>query len=159
MNLAKSFSIFFLLVISFTNNALAKNDDTSLKKFDFNKLFEETEEYYRAAKSWKRLKCTPKTGFICDKKSCNKRNVNVFLILDKKAETISRCEGSADKCEVFEAELKQTGVYSNVHSTGPFGTLIRVLGDSRYKEITTIGLDAYIANGNCERIDSEKDTK
>jgi hypothetical protein len=68
--------------------------------------------------------------------------------LDKKKETITRCDGKM--CESFGAEFKQTGVFFNIQTEGPIGTLIRVLGDNRYKEITTVGLDAYIANGNCE---------
>jgi hypothetical protein len=70
------------------------------------------------------------------------------VILDKKKETITRCEGK--NCETFPAKFNQTGVFVNVQTEGPVGTLIRILGDSRYKEITTVGLDAYIANGNCE---------
>ena len=127
----------------------AKNDeDTSIKKFDFQKVFDEAEGYFKASKAWKKLKCEPKTGFICTKKECVKRSAKITLTLDKKEKTITRCEGKY--CETFPGEFKQTGVFFNIQTEGPVGTLIRVLGDSRYKEITTVGLDAYIANGNCE---------
>lgn len=59
-------------------------------------------------------------------------------------------------CESFKAQFEQTGVYFNVQTSGPVGTLVRVLGDSRFKEIASVGLDAYIANGNCEVIGEEE---
>ena len=125
-------------------------DDLKIQPFDFQKLFSEAETYFKAAKAWKRLRCEPKSGFLCSKKECAKREVKSFIMLDKKAKNITRCEGEI--CETFPATFNQTGVFYNIQSDGPIGTLIRVLGDSRYKEITTVGLDAYIANGNCEVI-------
>jgi len=124
--------------------------DGEIKPFDFQKIYQEAEVYYKAAKSWEKLKCEPKSGFLCTKKECPKRDIKAYLILDKKAKTIARCEG--ETCETFPAEFKQTGVFFNVQTEGPIGTLVRILGNSRYKEITTVGLDAYIANGNCEVI-------
>jgi hypothetical protein len=123
-------------------------EEMKIAPFDFQKIFSEAENYYKAAKAWNKLKCQPKSGFVCTKRECPKREVKAYLLLDKEAETITRCEDKI--CETFSAEFKQTGVFYNVQSEGPIGTLIRILGDSRYKEITTVGLDAYIANGNCE---------
>ncbi len=125
-----------------------KDSREEIKPFDFNKLFADAESYFKAAKAWKVIKCEPKSGFLCTKHECKKRDIKASIILDKKAKTITRCEG--ENCESFSAEFEQTGVFFNVQSKGPIGTLIRILGDSRYKEITTVGLDAYIANGNCE---------
>lgn len=119
-----------------------------IESLDVQKVYSEAEAYYKAAKSWEKLKCEPKSGFICTKRECAKRDIKAYLILDKKAKTVSRCEEKI--CETIEAQFNQTGVFFNVQSEGPIGTLVRVLGDSRYKEITTVGLDAYIANGNCE---------
>ena len=127
-----------------------EEDVPALQGTDLNKVFAEAEKYFKAAQDWKKLKCEPKSGFICSKRECPKREVFTHLILDKKTKTITRCEKNI--CESFPAEFKQTGVFTNVQTVGPVGTLIRVLGDSRYKEITTVGLDAYIANGNCESI-------
>lgn len=126
-------------------------DEAKIEPFNFEKLFSEAEKYFKAAKAWNKLKCEPKTGFICTKWECVKRDVKSTITLDKKAETITRCD--VNECETFEAEFKQTGAFFNVQSEGPVGTLIRVLGDSRYKEVSTVGLDAYIANGNCEVIE------
>jgi len=123
-------------------------DDLKIQPFDFQKLFSEAETYFKAAKAWERLRCEPKSGFLCTKRECPKREVKSFIVLDKKAKSVTRCEGEI--CETFPATFNQTGVFYNIQSDGPIGTLIRVLGDSRYKEITTVGLDAYIANGNCE---------
>lgn len=134
-----------------TESSIAKKDpieETQIQPFDFPKLFTEAESYFKAAKAWDKLKCTPQSGFLCTKKECVKRDIKATLLLDKKKETITRCE--KDVCETFKATFNQTGVFFNIQSDGPIGTLIRVLGDSRYKEITTVGLDAYIANGNCE---------
>jgi hypothetical protein len=122
----------------------------ALQGTDLQKVFAEAEKYFKAAQNWKKLRCEPKSGFICTKRECPKREVFTHLILDKNAETISRCE--KDICETFAATFRQSGVFYNVQTEGPVGTLIRILGDSRYKEITTVGLDAYIANGNCEVI-------
>ena len=125
-------------------------DDLKIQPFDFQKLFSEAETYFKAAKAWEKLRCEPKSGFLCTKRECAKREVKSFIVLDKKAKNVTRCEGEI--CETFPATFNQTGVFFNIQSDGPIGTLIRILGDSRYKEITTVGLDAYIANGNCEVI-------
>ena len=122
-------------------------EETRIKPFDFNKVFKDAETYFKAAKAWNKLKCAPKTGFVCNKKECYKKDIKDSLLLDKTKKTITRCEG--ETCETFPAQFAQTGVFYNIQSDGPVGTLIRVLGDSRYKEITTVGLDAYIANGEC----------
>lgn len=124
----------------------AQRDET-LEPFDFKNVFDRAERYFKDAKSWKKLKCEPQSGFICTKHACKERDMNIFLILDKKTKTISRCDEK--ECESFAADFKQTGAFFNIQTEGPIGTLVRVLGDSRYKEITTVGLDAYIANGNC----------
>jgi hypothetical protein len=152
----------FVLCAVFATQAFAKKDkatmignekvisESELKSFDFQKVYQEAETYFKAAKAWEKLKCEPKSGFICTKRECPKKEIKAYLILDKKEKTISRCEGK--NCETFAAQFNQTGVFYNIQSDGPVGTLIRILGDSRYKEITTVGLDAYIANGNCEVI-------
>lgn len=131
------------------NTDLGKKKDSreDIGKMDFGKLFSDAEGYFKAAKAWTRLKCEPKSGFVCTKHECKKRDMKSYVILDKKAKTITRCEG--ENCESFEAEFEQTGVFFNIQTKGPVGTLIRVLGDNRYKEVTTVALDAYIANGEC----------
>jgi hypothetical protein len=152
------FTVFTLLASQvFARESVASNNyrvssigDTKIENFDFPKLFSEAEAYFKAAKAWDKLKCEPKSGFICTKRECAKRTIKAILILDKKQNTIKRCEDS--NCEEFAAEFNQTGAFVNIQTEGPVGTLIRILGDSRYKEITTVGLDAYIANGNCEVI-------
>lgn len=165
-------SLFFLLALSlFTSQAFAKENEIKtnintelgtakkdtrekIEPFDFAKLFSDAETYFKQAKSWQKLKCEPKSGFICTKHECKKRDIKATLVLDKKENSITRCEGAT--CETFTAQFNQTGVFFNVQTEGPIGTLIRVLGDNRYKEITTIGLDAYIANGNCEVVTEAK---
>jgi hypothetical protein len=169
MKIKLFFTFFSLLFFSLSSYSFAKENNpkkislsdkksskSEVEAFDFQKLFSEAEAHYKSAKSWNKIKCYPKTGFICDKWDCNKRNIKTFLILDKKAEIMMRCEG--DNCESFDAEFKQTGVFYNVQTRGPIGSVVRILGDSRYKEITTVGLDAYIANGECKVIiDEEED--
>ena len=132
-----------------------KDNREDLQPIDFKKLFSDAENYFNKAKAWQKLKCQPKTGFICSKHECKKREITTILILDKANSIIKRCEKD-DLCERFKAKFEQTGVYYNVQTQGPVGTLIRVLGDSRYKEISTIGLDAYIVNGNCEIIGNDE---
>jgi hypothetical protein len=141
------------------NNKL-KNTELNTKKvdsregiqeIDFKKLFSDAETYFNSAKAWKKLKCSPKSGFVCTKHECKKRDIKSFLVLDKENKIIKRCE-KENNCERFKAQFAQTGVYFNVQTSGPVGTLIRILGDSRFKEISTVGLDAYIVNGNCEVI-------
>ncbi len=127
-----------------------ESDIPEIQSTDLTQVFSEAEKYYKAGQAWNKLKCAPVTGFICTKRECAKRDIQAYLILDKKNKMISRCEGEI--CDKFPATFRQTGVFFNVQTDGPVGTLIRILGDSRYKEITTVGLDAYIANGNCEVI-------
>ena len=146
---AKTFKIKSTAEEKLANPVIAEKDDREeIEAFDFQRLFKDAEQYYKSAKSWSKLKCEPKNGFICAKHTCKKRPSYSHIMLDKKDGTITRCEGK--RCEQYPAEFKQTGVFYNIQTEGPIGTLIRVLGDSRYKEITTVGLDAYIANGNCE---------
>ena len=133
-----------------------KNDSReTIQEIDFKKLFSDAENYFNSAKAWKKLKCTPKSGFICTKHECKKRDIKSILILDKENKIIKRCE-KENNCERFKAQFEQTGVYFNIQTSGPVGTLIRILGDSRFKEISTVGLDAYIANGNCEVIPQDQ---
>ena len=136
------------LIESLDEKSAKQDSREEIASFDYQKLFADTEGFFRAAKAWKKLKCEPKNGFICTKHTCAKKESETFVILDKVKETIMRCEGK--HCESFPAKFNQTGIFFNIQADGPVGTLIRVLGDSRYKEITTVGLDAYIANGNCE---------
>jgi hypothetical protein len=130
------------------------NEIPTFHATDLSQVFEQAEKYYKAGQAWNKLKCEPKTGFICTKWKCAERETKTYLILDKGNSTISRCEGEI--CDKYAADFNQTGVFYNVQTEGPIGTLIRILGDSRYKEITTVGLDAYIANGNCEPITDDK---
>jgi hypothetical protein len=166
-------SLFFLsIALFFTSKSFAKDIDLNqniknteletakkdnrepIQKIDFKKLFNDAEDYFNKAKNWQKLKCTPKSGFVCNKHECKKRKISSFTILDKKNKIIKRCENK-DFCEAYKAEFDQSGVYYNVQTVGPVGTLIRILGDSRFKEISTIGLDAYIVNGECEVIPQE----
>jgi len=124
--------------------------DEKITQINYEELFKKAQGFYEKSRAWKKLKCTPKTGFVCEKWSCKEKPTNSYLILDKKKEQITRCED--EFCETIDAEFEQTGIYYNIQSKGPVGLLIRVLGDSRYKEIVTIALDAYIGNGECTEI-------
>ncbi|MBL6664231.1 MAG: hypothetical protein ISQ34_00105 [Rickettsiales bacterium] len=125
--------------------------DEKIKKLDFDDVFKQAQQYRRESMSWKKLKCTPRTGFLCAKWSCKKKDVSSYLILDKDSKQITRC--SEEDCESISAKFEPAGIYYNIHAEGPLGSLIRILGNSRYKEITTVGLDAYIGNGECEEIE------
>lgn len=124
-----------------------KDTREDLQTIDFTKLLTNAEKLYKDAKAWKKIKCEPKSGFLCTKHACKERPADHYLILDKEAQTVTRCEGK--ECDTIDAEFEQTGVFYNIQATGPVGVLIRVLGDYRYKEIATVALDAYIANGEC----------
>lgn len=131
-------------IVSGNDKNLKVNQEASLEE-----TLKEVDAYMSAARKWEKLKCIPKTNFICTKKECLKRNIFVWLILDKNKGTVSRCEDK-DHCYTYEASFLQSGVNINIQGREPIGSMIKVLGDSRYKEIATIGLDAYISNGECE---------
>lgn len=118
-----------------------------LKEIDIAKSYADVERYFRLASSWERLRCEPASGFVCTKHECRKIEPTSYLILDKKAKIIKRCD--KEVCEELKGEFTQIGVFVNIQSSGGFGNLIRILGDSRYKEVSAIGLDAYISNGKC----------
>ena len=158
------FRSFLILFTLFSFNALAESAisykivrdkhnprDEKLQEFDFKEVLKKAQKYRKESSDWKKLKCTPRTGFLCAKWSCKKRKVSSYLILDKEKQTVARCED--DACETIAAEFTQAGIYYNIHVSGPIGSLIRILGNSRYKEITTVGLDAYIGNGECEEVE------
>ncbi len=137
-------------------NKLEKPDLTSQvfsPTFDINQAINEAEQYFKSSQKWQKLKCTPKTAFICTKRECNKRDFVNFIILDKKNKKVHNCQiENSTNCTIYPAFFDQTGVFFNIQTKDALGVLIRVLGDSRYKSIATIGLDAYISNGECEEI-------
>ncbi len=140
------------LTIKEENKSKQKKSDTKaedVKTFDFQKIFAQANEYYNAAIKWKKLKCAPKTAFVCTKKECPKVQVkeNSYIILDKKKDVVSLCRDGF--CNNFPAKFEQTGVFVNVQIQDLVGMYIKILGDSRYKEISVIGLDSYITNGEC----------
>jgi hypothetical protein len=129
-------------------NLEEKDDRENIEEFDFNQLFADARKFYSASQNWKKIKCEPINGFICAKHTCQERKPSTHLVIDKVKEVVKRCEDK--RCEEFPARFTQLGVYYEVEAGGPIGTDIRILGDSRYKEIVMVGLDAYISNGNCE---------
>lgn len=154
----KKFIIVFLSLIVLSENSMAaKKNKTEnvkdVKTFDFDRIFRETEEYFNAAENWKRIKCTPKSTFVCTKRECPQIKVtDAYIIIDRSKKTISLCKSKI--CKFFKATINQTGVFTVVKVKDSDGVLIKILGDSRYKEINTIGLDAYISNGECEEVKS-----
>lgn len=134
--------------------AKAKN----IKTFDFEKIFAQANKYYDASVKWEKLKCVPQSSFVCTKRECPKLDMvrDSFMILDKKAKTVALCR---DKyCSYFSARFEQVGVFVGVQIRELTGIYIKVLGDSRFKEISMVGLDAYITNGNCAVLEGAKTT-
>lgn len=130
--------------------------ESDIKTFDFQKIFARANQYYDAAIKWEKVKCVPHTAFVCTKRECPKLDVkkDSFMIIDKKQKSVALCR---DKfCNYFTAEFEQTGVFVNVQIRELMGIYIKILGDSRYKEISMVGLDAYITNGNCAPIEEGK---
>ncbi len=135
----------------------AKNVE-NVKTFDFERVLRETEGYFEAADRWKKIKCMPKTSFVCTKRECPEITFNdSYFVIDKKKETLSICRNQL--CKLFKAEIKSAGVFHTIEIEDSNGILIKVLGDNRYKEVTMLGLDAYISNGECEDYDEEKEKK
>jgi len=92
---------------------VSAKDIENIKTFNFEKIFAEVDQYFEAAKSWQRLKCTPQTGFVCAKKECPKIKLTQpsCLILDRKSETITLCQNQI--CHYYPAKFEQTGVFIN----------------------------------------------
>ena len=133
-------------------------DVDNIRTFDFERILKETQKYFEAASSWKKIKCTPKSVFVCTKRECPKiKGDNTYTVIDKKNKAISICRSG--NCKLFRAEINHVGVFHNVKVKDSDGVIIRILGDNRYKEITMLGLDAYISNGECEEYDKEKELK
>ena len=143
-------SIFFIV---FSFNCFAKTVE-DVKTFDFERILRETEKYYQAAISWKKIKCFPKSNFVCTKRECPKVDTaDVYTVIDRNREILSICRKGA--CKYFKAVIKQVGVFNSVKIEDSDGVFIKILGDNRYKEINMMGLDAYISNGEC--VDFEED--
>lgn len=157
----KKFLAAIAILLIFANQANAtKNpkDVKSVKTFDFEKVLRETEGYFNAAARWKKIKCMPKTSFVCTKRECPEIKFNdSYFVIDKDKETLSICRNQM--CKMFKAEITASGVFHSINIEDSNGILIKVLGDNRYKEITMLGLDAYISNGECEDYDEEKEKK
>jgi hypothetical protein len=118
---------------------------------DIKKITAIANKYQKLAQSWQKLSCEAKTAFLCSKKECNSKEIKASLILDKEWGKISSCSDNG-QCSEHNATFKQNGAFVNIQSEDGIGILIRVLGDHRYKAIFTIGLDAYINNGECKVI-------
>ena len=120
-----------------------------VKTFDFDKIFKEADAYFDAAQKWKTVKCIPQTMFVCSKHECPKLKLvdSSAIVVDKDKKTLALCHNKI--CQYYNAEFEQTGVFINVKVKDVNGVAIRILGDSRFKEIAIVGLDAYITNGEC----------
>ena len=95
-----------------SKNSSDKDNREDLSAVDFTKLFNEAQNYYKLAKNWKILKCEPKSGFICTKHECKRRDISSYIILDKNKNSITRCD--KENCETFEAQFEQTGSFVNI---------------------------------------------
>ncbi len=139
--------------------AVEPKDISDIKTFDFIRVLADADKYFEAADKWQKVKCAPVSGFVCSKRECPKVRIakDAYMILDKKSKTISLCRGK--NCKYYPAEFEQTGIFINAKVVDSTGIYIRVLGDSRYKEISVVGLDAYITNGNCENLDKVEEKK
>lgn len=145
-------SIFFIF---FSLNCLSKSVE-DVKTFDFERILKETEKYYQAATNWKKIKCFPKSNFVCTKRECPKVDTaDVYTVIDRNRKILSICRKGA--CKYFKAAIKQIGVFNSVKIEDSDGVFIKILGDNRYKEINMMGLDAYISNGEC--VDFKEDKK
>lgn len=143
----------FFIFISFNCHSKSAED---VKTFDFERILRETEKYYQAATNWKRIKCFPKSSFVCTKRECPKIDTpDVYTVIDRNKEILSICRKGA--CKYFKAEIKQIGVFNTVKIEDSDGIIIKILGDNRYKKITMMGLDAYVSNGEC--VDFVQDKK
>ena len=75
----------FFLILLISSTSFAKLDpevsykilrgdknprDEKLKEFDFNDVLKQAQKYRKESSSWEKLKCTPKSGFLCAKWSC-----------------------------------------------------------------------------------------
>lgn len=101
-----------------------------------------------AADMWKKLKCTPVSRMDCEVGKCEQANPTVYLILDRENEVYSRCDSKG--CDTYPAQFGSSGLLTNIQSARPIGAMVKVLGDSEYLEIATIGLASLISNGVCE---------
>lgn len=97
--------------------------------------------------SWQKLKCTPTTKVFCDRTSCEKDSPSVWVELDRRAKTFSRCDVKG--CDTYKGNFETAGVFTNIQGVTPMGTMIKVLGDRKYIEVATIGLSSLISNGTC----------
>lgn len=141
-----------VIFLTLATNSFAKDGVKALgeiKTFDFERVLAQTEHYYETSRKWKKIKCTAKTGFVCTKRECPQLKTvqDAHMILDRKEETISLCKNKL--CRYYRANFRQNGVFTNIRLEDSDGITIKVLGDSRYKEISLIGLDAYVTNGEC----------
>lgn len=66
------------------SNSQSKDEREELHTIDLEKLYKDAENYYKLAKSWQKLKCQPKSGFICTKHECKRKDISAHIILDKK---------------------------------------------------------------------------
>ena len=105
------------------------------------------EDWNSGPYSWQKLKCTPTSKIFCDRTSCEQDNPSVWLELDRRAKTFSRCDTKG--CDTHKGEFESAGAFTNIQGESPMGTIIKVLGDRKYIEIATLNLGSFISSGVC----------
>lgn len=129
-------------------------DSDKLDEISLEGALNEANKHFDASIKWKKIRCSPEISFVCTKNNCIKRVSDHHLNIDKEKSTIFRCKNDNEKdCTNYPFTYIQSGVFSVLQSNGPFNATIKILGDSEYKETTLFGLDAYIYNGKCMKIE------
>lgn len=100
--------------------------------------------------SWQKLKCSPTSKVFCDRTSCTSDTPSVWVILDRRAKTFSRCDTKG--CDTYDGQFESAGAFTNIQSKNPMGEMIKVLGDRKYIEIATLNLGLFISSGVCTEI-------
>lgn len=130
-----------------------------LDEVDWNKPFEKNLALESVYKNSTQLPehntvCFPAKKLLCNSGACEIAEPNIFNLISGSSvspsqhPTFSRCDSKG--CDVYDSRFESPGEYVNVQPLDPKGMMFKMsLGDSKYLEVVTLGLDTLVSWGYC----------
>jgi hypothetical protein len=93
------------------------------------------------------VRCDFSEKYRCFAGGCTPANLSVFIRLDHEAGTYERCDTRG--CDSYTATYNRSGEFVNV-ALPERGVLAKLsLGDGKFLEVATLGLDTLAGFGTC----------
>lgn len=91
--------------------------------------------------------CVPEFRYDCSTDNCEQKKPVVFILYDENTNKVYRCD--KQPCDGYDVLKEISGLYINLTSITPNGSLIKLSDNNEYVEIVSLGLDFIIYRGKC----------